>query len=144
MIFFIKSSASSSVFCFSETGLSLNKYYAFTVAELAITIGVIGVIAAITMPLAQRHFQGIELETANSKLQLFLAETLEKMNADNTYLLVTVTVPKQIENMSINLKAPIVINSDTMKGVQIIVEDDLPVKYMIYDLLKNKKEKAGE
>ena len=67
-----------------KKSLSLNKYYAFTVAELAITIGVIGVIAAITMPLAQRHFQGIELETANSKLQLFLAETLEKMNADNT------------------------------------------------------------
>ena len=46
--------------------------------------------------------------------------------------------------MSINLKAPIVINSDTMKGAQIIVEDDLPVKYMIYELLKLRKEKAGE
>ena len=55
---------------------------AFTIAELAITITVIGVVAAITMPLAYRHFHGIEFETANKKLQLFLAETLEKMNAD--------------------------------------------------------------
>ena len=46
--------------------------------------------------------------------------------------------------MSINLKAPIVINSETKRGAQIIVEDDLPVKYMIYDLLKSRKEKAGE
>ena len=69
---------------------------------------------------------------------------LGEMHADNTYLLVTVTVPKQIEDFSVNLKAPIVINTDTKNGAQIIVEDDMPVKYMIYDLLKSRKEKAGE
>lgn len=73
-----------------------------------------------------------------------ILKPLGELTKDNIFVLSTLTVPKQIENMSINLKAPIVINSDTMKGVQIIVEDDLPVKYMIYDLLKNKKEKAGE
>ena len=56
----------------------------------------------------------------------------------------TVTVPRELEKMSINLKAPIIINSETNKGAQIIVEDDMPVKYMIYDLLKSRKEKAGE
>jgi len=30
------------------------------------------------------------------------------------------------------------------RGAQIIVEDDLPVRYKIYDLLKSRKEKAGE
>ena len=30
------------------------------------------------------------------------------------------------------------------KGVQIIVEDDFSVKFKVYELLKNKKEKAGE
>ena len=43
-----------------------------------------------------------------------------------------------------NLKAPIVINMDNHKGVQLIVEDDYPVKYKVYDVLKAKKEKAGE
>ena len=69
---------------------------------------------------------------------------LGEMNGDNTYILVTVTVPKKVEDFSINLKAPIVINTDTNKGAQIITEDDYPVKFKIYDLLKAKREKAGE
>ena len=56
----------------------------------------------------------------------------------------TVTVPKNIEDFSVNLKAPIVINMENRKGVQLIVEDDYPVKYKVYQLLKEKKEKAGE
>ena len=69
---------------------------------------------------------------------------LGELTPDNTYLLVTVTVPKNIEDFSVNLKAPIVINMDNCKGVQLIVEDDYPVKYKLYEILKNKKEKAGE
>lgn len=69
---------------------------------------------------------------------------LGEMTPDNTYILVTVTVPKKVEDFSINLKAPIVINMDTNKGAQIITEDDYPVKYKIYDLLKASFEKAGE
>lgn len=69
---------------------------------------------------------------------------LGKLNEQNTYILVTVTVPKNIRDFSVNLKAPIVINMDNHKGVQLIVEDDYPVKYKVYDVLKAKKEKAGE
>ena len=69
---------------------------------------------------------------------------LGEMTEDNTYILVTVTVPKRVEDFSINLKAPIVINMDTNKGAQIITEDDYPVKYKVYDLLKGNTEKAGE
>lgn len=69
---------------------------------------------------------------------------LGELKDDGIYVLVTMTVPKNIEEMSINLKAPIVINLDNNKAVQIIVEDDYPVKYKIYDLLKQQKEKAGE
>ncbi len=51
------------------------------------------------------------------------------------------TVPADIKEMSVNLKAPIIINADTRKGVQLIVENqDYEVKYKIYDLLKEKKE----
>ena len=69
---------------------------------------------------------------------------LGEMTPDNSYILVTVTVPKKVEDFSVNLKAPIVINMATNKGAQVITEDDYPVKYKIYDLLKGKTEKAGE
>lgn len=69
---------------------------------------------------------------------------LGELTEENTYMLVTVTVPKQVEEFSVNLKAPIVINMDNHKGVQLIVEDDYPVKYKVYEILKAKKEKAGE
>lgn len=69
---------------------------------------------------------------------------LGDLTPENTYLLVTVTVPRNIKEFSVNLKAPIIINMDNRKGVQLIVEDDYPVKYKVYDFLKGKKEKAGE
>ena len=83
-------------------------------------------------------------EDYNPTINDEILKPLGELNDDNIFVLSTVTVPKQLEKMSINLKAPIVINADTRKGAQIIVEDDMPVKYMIYDLLKSRKEKAGE
>ena len=73
-----------------------------------------------------------------------ILKPLGELTESNALILVTVTVPKEIEKMSINLKAPIIVNVDTQKGSQIIVEEDFPVKYMIYDILKGRKEKAGE
>lgn len=69
---------------------------------------------------------------------------LGEVTEENTYILVTVTVPKKVEDFSVNLKAPIVINMDSNKGAQIITEDDYPVKFRVYDLLKGNTEKAGE
>ena len=47
------------------------------------------------------------------------------------------TVPQDITKMTINLKAPIIINVDTMKGVQLIADNsDYQVRYPIYDILK--------
>lgn len=63
------------------------------------------------------------------------------VNEENLVILITMTVPENIEEMSVNLKAPIIINADTRKGVQLIVENqDYEVKYKIYDVLKKKKE----
>lgn len=73
-----------------------------------------------------------------------LIAPLGEMSEEDTYILVTATVPKRIEDFSVNLKAPIVINMATNKGAQVITEDDYQVKYKVYDLLKAKKEKAGE
>ena len=69
---------------------------------------------------------------------------LGELTEENVYVLVTVTVPKKVEDFSVNLKAPIVINSDTNKGLQTITESDYPVKYKIYHLLRKKNKKAGE
>lgn len=68
---------------------------------------------------------------------------LGEMTEDNTYVLVTLTATEKPEDLSVNLKAPVVINTDTKKGCQIIVEDDYPVKYKIYDILQSRK-KAEE
>ena len=68
---------------------------------------------------------------------------------DDLLVLVTISVPSDLKKMSVNLKAPIVINVDTRKAVQVILEDEYDIKYYIYDLLKarqaeKKAEKAGE
>ena len=73
-----------------------------------------------------------------------LIEPLGDLNNENTFMLVTVTVPENPEDFTVNLKAPIIINLDTLKAVQIIVEDDYPIKYRAYDLLKQLNGKAGE
>lgn len=74
-----------------------------------------------------------------------LLAPLGELKDEDVYMLTTVTIPQgQIEEITMNLKAPFIINMANNKGCQIIVEDDYPVKYKIYELLKSRKEKAGE
>lgn len=83
-------------------------------------------------------------ETYNPSVEDELLKDLGTIKEDNLYVLVTVTVPQNIKELAVNLKAPIVINTDTRKASQIIVEDDLPVRYRIYEILEEAKKKAGE
>ena len=83
-------------------------------------------------------------ETYNPSVAEELLKNLGTIKEDNLYVLVTVTVPQNIKELAVNLKAPIVINTDTRKASQIIVEDDLPVRYRIYEILEEAKKKAGE
>ncbi len=83
-------------------------------------------------------------ETYNPSVEEELLKNLGTIKEDNLYVLVTVTVPQNIKELAANLKAPIVINTDTRKASQIIVEDDLPVRYRIYEILEEAKKKAGE
>lgn len=73
-----------------------------------------------------------------------MLKPLGDISTENLFVLVTVTIPSNIEDMAVNLKAPVIINTDTKKACQLIIDDDLPVKYKIYQLLKDAKEKAGE
>ena len=64
---------------------------------------------------------------------------------EDPLVLVTITVPSDLTKMSVNLKAPLIINVDTKKAAQVILEEDYPVKFFIYDILKKRKsEKAGD
>ena len=60
---------------------------------------------------------------------------------ENIVILLLLTVPQDAIQMTANLKAPIIINADTRKGAQVVVEnEEYEIKYRIYDILKGKKE----
>lgn len=66
-----------------------------------------------------------------------LLKPLGELKPDSILVLVTLTVPKEIKKMSINLQAPFVINADERKAIQLIVDSDkYPVRYEIYDIIK--------
>lgn len=62
------------------------------------------------------------------------------LKEEHTYSLVTITVPANIEKMTANLKAPIIINMENNRAVQLIVEDEYEVKHPIYETLRKRKE----
>lgn len=64
---------------------------------------------------------------------------------ENLVILLSLTVPNDVTKMTVNLKAPFVINSDTKKAAQVIVENtDYEVKYNVYEAVSKLKEKKGE
>lgn len=74
-----------------------------------------------------------------------LLQPLGELDDNNIVVLVSVTVPAEVEDVSANLRAPFVINSASRKGVQIIVENsEYEIKYRFYERLKEiKAEKGG-
>ncbi len=77
----------------------------------------------------------------NPNVEDELIKPIGELNADNLLVLVTLTVPKEIEKMSVNLQAPLIINAENRKAVQVIVDDDkYPVKFPIYKILEAAKE----
>lgn len=82
----------------------------------------------------------------NPEVEDELLKPLGEVSEENIVVLVSITVPSKIENISANLKAPFVINSDSRKGTQIIVENsEYEVKYLFYDQLKaHKAAKEGK
>ena len=84
-------------------------------------------------------------EDFNPIIEDELLKPLGINNPEDFFVLVTVTVPKEIEKMSVNLMAPIIISGETRKANQIIVDQEgYDVKFPIYDVLKAAKERAGE
>lgn len=80
----------------------------------------------------------------NPQVEDELLKPVGTLDPDQLLVLVTLTVPSDIQQMSVNLRAPIVIQTQSRKACQIIVDNDsYPVKYQIYELLQRAK-KAGE
>ena len=83
-------------------------------------------------------------EDYNPQVDDDVLEDIKPINPETTLVLVTVTVPHELEKMTVNLKGPVVINTETRKAAQIILdEDDYPVKFPIYDILKKQKDAKG-
>lgn len=69
-----------------------------------------------------------------------LLKSLGGIDDENGLVLVSITIPKELTKMSINLQGPFIINVNERKGCQVIVEGgSYPVKYYIYDILKARK-----
>lgn len=70
-----------------------------------------------------------------------LLKNIGTLIPEETLVLVTVTVPKEIKKMSVNLRGPIIVNVTEKKATQVIIEgDDYPIKFPIYEILNKKKE----
>lgn len=79
-------------------------------------------------------------EDYNPEVNDDILEPAGNVNPDNMLVLVTVTVPSDLTQMTVNLRGPIVINAEEKKACQIIVDgDEYPVKYPIYDILQQRK-----
>ncbi len=53
-------------------------------------------------------------------------------------------IPEDIKNITTNLRAPIIMNKETRKGIQAVVNDDeYDIRHNLYEQLQKLKE-AGE
>ncbi|MCM1267469.1 MAG: flagellar assembly protein FliW [Bacteroidales bacterium] len=75
-----------------------------------------------------------------------LLKNIGELIPEELLVMVTVTIPKNnVQGMTVNLKGPIVINAAERLGTQVIVEgEEYPVKFPIYEILNQNREKAGE
>ena len=73
-------------------------------------------------------------EDYNPTVEGEVLDRLGEMTDENTVVFVILTVPSVVENMTANLRAPLIINADTRKASQVIVENtEYPIKYKVFD-----------
>lgn len=72
-----------------------------------------------------------------------LIQPLGELTEENICILLTMTVSSDVKKTTANLKAPLIINSDTRKGCQIIAENpDYEIKYNVYEAIQKMKEES--
>lgn len=83
-------------------------------------------------------------EDYNPEVNSELIKPLGELTEENLCILLTMTVCSDVKKTTVNLKAPIIINSDTNQGCQAIVENpDYVVKYNVYDAVQRRNEKEA-
>ncbi|MDE7366002.1 MAG: flagellar assembly protein FliW [Lachnospiraceae bacterium] len=83
------------------------------------------------------------LDEYNPMIEDALLEVLDNPKDEDIIVLLTLIISSDVKKITANLKAPIVINSATCKGSQLIVENsDYEAKFNVYNAIQ--KRKAGE
>lgn len=83
------------------------------------------------------------LEEYNPIIEDALLEPIDNPKDEDIIVLLTLIISSDVTKVTANMKAPIVINSATCKGGQIIVENpEYESKFNVYDAIQKKK--AGE
>ena len=71
-------------------------------------------------------------ENYNPTVDDEILNSLGDINEENMIVLLLATIPKDVKEASVNMRAPLVINSDNRKGMQIIVENkEYEIKHKI-------------
>ena len=79
-------------------------------------------------------------EDYNPEVDDEVLKHLGEWKPEDILVMVTVTIPQDLEKMSVNLKGPIIINAENRKACQVIIEgDDYKVKFPIYEILQARK-----
>lgn len=81
-------------------------------------------------------------EDYNPLVEDDLLAPLGNIEPEELLVLTTITVPSDLTKMTVNLKAPFIINAANRVAAQVIVED-YEVKFPVYDILQKMK-KEGE
>ncbi|MCM1495250.1 MAG: flagellar assembly protein FliW [Bacteroides sp.] len=83
------------------------------------------------------------LDEYNPMIEDALLEALDNPKDEDIIVLLTLIISSDVKKVTANLKAPIVINSATCKGGQLIVENtDYEARFNVYNAIQ--KRKAGE
>ena len=83
------------------------------------------------------------LDEDNPIIEDALLEPIDNPADEDIVVLLTLIISSDVTKVTANMKAPIVINSATCKGGQIIVENpEYEAKFNVYDAVQKKK--AGE
>ena len=67
----------------SSAGAPLNRKFGFTLAEVLITLGIIGVVAALTIPNITAHYRKKVVETRLAKFYSSINQAIRRSEADN-------------------------------------------------------------
>ncbi len=85
------------------------------------------------------------MEDYNPVVETEWLEPLGGVTDENIVIFVFVNIKSDVTKLTANMKAPVIINSDTRKGAQLIVENtDYEIKYNIYDVVQRQKSEKGE